>query len=465
MPESKLIRSVYDASPPLLQNVMASVLGLQKNNYRYGHPKYQFWHDFYSEQTTWDESSLREYQWSEFIKTLEHACETVPFYRERYRQLKISPSSIRSRDDLPKLPYTTKDDLRTHSSRMISDLYDPDSLNMDPTSGSTGQPLRLYNDREATARNYAIRWAQCRPGITRRMRYANFTGTEIVRPEVSHPPFWRSNYASSQRLYSVFHMNDETLSHYVDNLNAYRPEWIYGYPSAIYTLADFMDRKGLRLKRKLKAVVTSSEQCLDEYREVIERVLETKLWDEYGQAEFAGLAFQCECGKLHENIPYSLMEFIPTGEEEDGFQCCELVCTSIINPAWPLIRYRVGDVALVDPDARCPLGKPGRIIERMQGRTANFLETKDGRKISNISVMAKKCHNMKACQAVQEKRGEMTLRIVRDDQFVDADADHAVREFRKKIGGEDKMEIRIEYADSPLLTQSGKFLMIVSKRP
>jgi phenylacetate-CoA ligase len=166
---------------------------------------------------------------------------------------------------------------------------------------------------------------------------------------------------------------------------------------------------------------------------------------------------------MHENISYSFVEFVPTGEEEDGLQACELICTSTMNPAWPLIRYRVGDTALMDPNATCSAGKPGRIIERMYGRTSQFLETRDGRRISNISVMAKKCRNMRSCQAIQETPGEMTLLIVKDDRFVEADAKHAITEFRKKIGGEDIMGIHIEYADTPLLTKAGKFLMVVSK--
>lgn len=463
MAESKLIRSVYDASPPFVQDVMASVAGYKKNSYRYGHPRWQHWLDHYTELNSRTDEQLREYQWSEVRRTLDHAYRTTPFYRDRFTELGLTPEDFQVPEDLQKLPYTTKDELRQHSDRLISEDYDRSTLNMDPTSGSTGQPLKLYNDREAEVRNYAVRWAQCRPNITRSMRYANFTGTEIVKPDCTQPPFWRMNYAAGQRLYSVFHMNDETQKHYVDNLNVFKPDWIYGYPSAIYTLADFMERHDLRLNHQIRAVVTSSEECLDKYRETIERVFETTLWDEYGQAEFAGLAFQCECGKMHENVSYSHIEFIPTGEEENGIPCCELICTSTINPAWPLIRYRVGDIALIDPDAKCPLGRPGRVIEKMHGRTANFLETADGRRISNISVMAKKCRNMKSCQAVQETAGIMKLRIVRDENFVDGDAAHAVKEFRKKIGGEDKMQIDIEYAEEPLLTKSGKFLMIVSK--
>lgn len=464
MAESSLIRNLYDSSPPFFQNVMASVFGLQKNWHRFSHPKWKHWLEFYQQSDNWSPEEMETYRWNELKSTLKHAEQTVPFYRQRFADLGISVDDIRTVDDLQQLPYTTKDDIRAHSEDMISEAFDPRTLNMDPTSGSTGQPLRLYNDREATIRNYAIRWARCRPGLTRRMKSANFTGLEIVHPSQASPPFWRTNYASRQQLYSVFHMHDDTLSTYVEELNRFKPEWIYGYPSALFTLAEFMIRSNLKIN-PVRAVVTSSESCLPHYRDAIERAFGATLWDEYGQAEFAGLAFQCECGKLHELMDYSFLEFNATGEREDGFDVCELICTSIINPCWPLIRYQVGDLALINPKATCPLGKPGRIIERLHGRTSQFLLTNDGRKIANISVMAKKCRNMKSCQAIQDTPGEMTLRIVPEPEFISDDAVHAVGEFRKKLGDEEKMKIRVEVTDQPLLTSAGKFLMIVSRLP
>ena len=463
MAETKLIRKIYSKSPKFVQDFMASVYGYQKLRYRYGHPKYKQWFDTYQDQLSWSEEKLRAFQWEAVRETLKHAFETVPFYRERAKELGITWTDIATPDDLQKLPYVTKDDIRSAGTNLLSEQFDESEYESFPTSGSTGKPLTLYSDREAIIRHHAVRWAQCRPGLTRGMKYANFTGLEIVDPSRSRPPFWRMNYAAKQRLYSIFHMNDQSLPHYVADLNRFKPDYFYGYPSAIYTLAEFMERENLTLDSPPKAVITSSEQCLDSYREKIESVLQTRLWDEYGQAELGGLIFQCECGKLHENISFSYIEFVPTGDEEDGLPVHELICTSIVNKAWPLIRYQVGDTALIDPDATCPLGKPGRVIERINGRTAHFLETRDGRKISNISVMAKKCNNMKYCQAVQSERGKMTLRIVQDEGFCPEDEAQAIKEFRKKIGDESKMTITVEYADAPLLTKSGKFLMIVSK--
>jgi len=464
MGETKLNRLIYDHSPVFVQNLMTTLYGWQKNRYRYGSPSAEYWLNFYRDTATWSEEQLREYQLEQMRQTIAYSCEHVPFYRERFDACGIEPQDIKTVEDLKQLPYLGKDDIRAAGTRLISDEYDVRDIFAHPTSGSTGMPLILYNDREAAFKSFAFRWAQCRPGLTRKKdSYAHFTGLEIVKPGRKKPPFWRMNYASKQRVYSIFHMSDKNMPYYLEDLAKFRPVWFYGYPSAIYILADFILRSGYDYPYPPKAVVTSSEQCLPEFKEVIEKAFKTKHWDEYGQGEMAGLAFECECGKLHEKIEHALMEFIPTEERADGFQVYELICTSFINNSWPLIRYRVGDLAIVDPNARCPLGKPGRVIEQIYGRTAKFLIAGDGSRISNISVMAKKCRNIRAMQAVQDRIGQVKLRIVRQPEYdMEADESLAVREFRKKLGDESRVTIEVEYVDKIELTKAGKFLSIVS---
>ena len=461
MAETRLLRGIYDRSPRVVQDLMTSVYGYQKIRRRYGHPRYQYWFDLYTEQRNWNEEQLRSFQLTHLRQTLERAYHDVPFYRERFRERGLVPADIQCPADMQKLPYVTKHDIRWHRDRMLNEKLKKSGFETISTGGSTGQPLTVHSDREATICHHAIRWAQCRPGLRRGMKYANFTGQEIVDPDRTRPPFWRMNYPASQRLYSIYHMSDKYLGSYVADLNRFKPDFFYGYASAIYALADFMEREGLRLEKPLKAVVTSSEQLVDRFREKIEDVFETRLWDEYGQTERAALMFQCECGKLHENISFSLIEFIPTGQEEDGLPVHELICTSLVNQVWPLIRYQIGDTALIDPDAVCPLGRPGRVVERINGRTSHFLETSDGRRFTHIAVIAYHCRNIKYCQVVQSEPGEMTLRLVREAGFTAADEELAIREFRKTVGSEDKMIIRVEYADEPLLTNSGKLLMVI----
>lgn len=466
MGETELKRWLYDRSPVLVQNLMASALGWQKNRWRYAHPDARRWLAFYRETADWPDEKLRDYQLGELRRTVAQAYEHVPFYRRRFDECGVRPEDIRTVGDLGKLPYLTKQEIRQAGTDLISDAWDVRDLQASPTSGSTGMPLTLYSSREAALRNFAIRWAQCRPGLTRRDRWANFTGLELVPPDRKRPPFWRMNYAARERLYSIFHMSDENLPHYLDDLARFRPAYLYGYPSALYIVAEFILRTGWEFPHAIRAVITSSEQNLPEFRQAIEQAFHTKVWDEYGQGEGAGLAFECECGRLHERPEFALMEFVPTGQKDDGCDVYELICTSFINDAWPLIRYRVGDLALVDPAARCPLGRGGRVLEAIYGRTAHFIVAGDGSRICNISVMAKKCRNLRAMQVVQEKAGEVVFRVVPQPEYdCDADEKHMIREFRKKLGGEERMKIEVQYVDHIERTARGKFLMILSKLP
>lgn len=464
--ETKIRRWLYNHSPIFIQNIMASIYGYQKIRYRYHSPKYPKWYAFYKETYTWPEEKIREYQWQEVKKILNYAYEHVPYYKEKLKKANIRPEDIQSVEDMEKIPYLEKEEVRNYSELLISDEYKKEELFSHPTSGSTGTPMTLYNDREATIRNYAIRWAQCRPGLSRKDKNANFTGLEILDPDQKKPPFWRMNWAGKQRLYSIFHMNDKTLPYYIEDLIRFNPVWIYGYPSAIYTLAEFIIRKGIDYPNPPKAIIVSSEECQKHYREAIEKAFKTKLWDEYGQGEMAGLAFECQCGKLHERPEYALMEFVPTGEkdEETGFDVYELICTSFINKAWPLIRYRVGDLAVIDPNAKCPLGRNGKVIERIYGRTGHFLIASDGSKISNISVIAKKCRNIKKMQVIQEELGKIKVLIVPDHNYEkERDEPFTIEQFRKKLGDESRMKIEIKYVDNIPLTKAGKYLSIVSK--
>jgi phenylacetate-CoA ligase len=464
MPETSLTRLLYDASPVWFQNLMATAYGWEKNRYRYGDAEAQEWLEFYRESATWSEAQLRAYQLEQLQALLGYAWEHVPYYRSRFDAAQLTPASIQSVQDMQLLPVLTKDDIRGAGTRLISDQYDPATLQRAPTSGSTGMPITIYSDRHAARRNFVYRWAQCRPGLERnRDPYACFTGLEVVDANCQKPPFWRMNHASKQRIYSVFHLSDKNMPYYLEDLERFGATWFYGYPSALFTLANFLLRTGRRFANPPKAVITSSEQCLPEYREAIEKAFQTRVWDEYGQVEMGGVAFTCACGKLHEKLDYSLMEFIPVRKEE-GLHVCELICTSFVNQAMPLIRYRVGDLAVIDPNATCPHGTPGRVIEQIYGRTAHSIICADGSHISNISVMAKKCRNVKAMQAVQEEAGAVFLRVVPQPEF-DRQQDEPLilREFRKKLGDESRMRIAIQYVDRIELTKSGKFLSIVNR--
>lgn len=458
--ENSLTRKIYDRSPVFLQNVYASFFGWRKKRARYG-SLFREWERRFRDSASLPLAELEAYQDEHLRDVIRHAYEHVPFYRERFAQAGLTPDDIKSVKDLPKLPLLEKDEIRQAGPSMLSDAYDIRRLMVHPTSGSTGQPMTLYTGPDALQIEYAFVWARRRPGVKRGDPYASFTGLQIVRPGAVRPPFWRRNWAANQTMYSVFHMSDANLAHYVRNLNRKPLAYMEGYPAPIYLIAEYIRRTGEKFSNFPKAVYSTSEELQPQYRETIESVLHTKVWDMYGQGEFVASISEYACGHMHYDMDYGIIEFLDQGREGDLIKA-EVVCTGLYNYAWPLIRYRVGDMVLYDPNEQLSpnCGHAGRIIKKVLGRTGQFFTLPDGTRVTNISVIAKKCRNIVTLQVLQEQAGSIEL-LVQKAPGYSADDEKLMREmFANKVG---EIPMKISYVDKPLLTARGKFLSIISK--
>jgi phenylacetate-CoA ligase len=386
--ETKVARFIYDHSPPVLQDVYASVFGLKKRLARFT-SAYDFWFDFYRKALSWSRPELEAYQREQLQYTIRNAYETTPFYRRRFDEHGLTPDDIRDIDDLAELPYLEKDEIRLHSEEMISNRYPRKDFSWSPTGGTTGMALRIFTPRQVLPRHYAFHWSRVRIPVRRGDPYASFTGLQIVRPERARPPFWRRNVAAHQTAYSVFHLKPEFMDAYLDDLNGHRITWWEGYPGAMFILAEYLEESGRPFWNFPKHIFPTSEQLQPHYRETLERALKARVWDEYGQGEMAGRITEYPCGHLHYDMDYSVLEFLPVGKE-NGEEVYELICTGFFNDGWPMIRYRVGDLVTLDPDVRCDY-HAGPIVKTIYGRTGHVIVTPDGHRISNISVITKKC--------------------------------------------------------------------------
>ena len=210
MGETRLNRLTYDHSPLFVQNLMASIYGWQKNRYRYGSPLAKHWLKFYLETAKWPEEQLREYQVEQMRRTVAYAYQHVPFYRKRFDCCGLKPEDIKTVEDLGRLPYLTKQEIREAGTDLISDEYKVKDLFANPTSGSTGMPLILYSNREAIIKNFTFRLGSMPAWVypERRIRTQISQGWKLLSPDQKKPPYWRMNYASRQRLYSIFHMSE-----------------------------------------------------------------------------------------------------------------------------------------------------------------------------------------------------------------------------------------------------------------
>jgi phenylacetate-CoA ligase len=457
--ENRFTHILYERSPWVLKCLFASLCGMQKNRRRF-RGAYARWAELFREAHLWSEAELWDLQCERLQAQVRQAYAHVSYYRDLFDRLRLRPDDIRTPDDLKKLPILEKTDVIREGVRLISDRFDLARMIWHPTSGSTGTPLDIPWQPEIEQMEWAFVWTRYRPETTRRDPYASFAGLELVPPGRRKPPFWIDNWAAHQRMFSVFHLSDDNLPHYVDALRTRYHKYYTGYASAVYVIADFMRRRGLKLARPPEYFFAASEELQPQHEAVIAEVFGCQVYARYGQGELVGSITKYPCGHLHYDMDFSIIEFLPVGEE-DGGVLAEVIGTNMHDVAWPLLRYRTGDLVVYDPNDRCEAGVPGRIIRRIHGRTGQYFTLPDGSRVSNISVIAKKCRRVRFMQVVQEKAGEIIVRIVPDTGYTKADEEEVVRQFRRKLG--DDLVIHPVYEEAVERTRGGKYLSIVNR--
>ncbi len=456
---SRLAQVVYDGSPVWAQNLMCTWAGLRLQRLRYG-GEYARWAKFYDRTEAWSEAELRAYQREQLTALIGSCFNSVPFYAERWRSAGLSPPDFHDLEDLAKFPATTKDDVYDAGDRMISTAIERRRLVKITTGGTTGTPLELYKLPEEVQRAYAFFWQRMRPGVRRGDYYATFQGKEIVPQRQMSPPYWRENRAAHQRLYSMRHLSWAKLQAYAQSLVETPFVYYQGYAQFMVVIAEYMADRGLTPSTPPRAVFSTSDQLTVAARTLMERTWQTRVWDDYGQAEFASVIKECEERNRHAQMDYGVVEYEPQGRE-DGLLVAEIVCTGFISRAQPLIRYRVGDQVLIDEGAVCPCGRPGPVLRAIRGRTSEFIVTPDGRRYPTITHFVNLLRNVRRTQVVQERPEEIIVRVVTTSEFSSDDERLVERRFQERIGG--GIQVRVERVQELERMPNGKVLNIINR--
>ncbi len=458
---NKFTMAVYNHAPVCVQNAMCGWAGRRYIKIRYG-GEFDKWAAFYAESSKWSAAQLMEYQREQVGLLIRECFDSVPYYSERWKQAGLSPDDFHDLPDLAKFPYTQKEDLFRESERMLSTQYDRRSLIKGMTGGSTGMPLVRYMTKGECQRHYAIVWDRMRQGVSRGDRYAAFQGKEIVPASQDKPPFWRENRPCNQRLYSMRHLSPEKLRFYAESLMEEPFVYYQGYVSFMSVVAEYMAERGLVPSPAPKAVFCTSEQLTTSCRRLFETAWKTRVWNEYGQGERCALIQECPEGNHHVQMDYGVVEFEPVAREGE-YLLAEIICTSFILHAAPLVRYRIGDRVVIDETAVCPCGRPGPVIKAIRGRIGEYILTPDGRKYPHISLIVDMLRNVRRVQVVQERQDEIIVRVVPFGDYSDKDEQYAARCFQERIGG--GIMVRMERVQDLERLPNGKVLSVINRIP
>lgn len=383
----RLARRLY-RDVPLLRDLFASAWGYRLHAIRYG-PETDPIAEEALGREQWSRERWRLWQEERLAELLHHAATKVPYYRTMWQRRRAAGDS-RSWDRLENWPVLEKAEIRAHGSQMIADGVPRESLMKETTSGSTGSPLPFWFPQDTVRTWYALSEARWRNWnhLARGERWA-MLGAQIVVPQSQTvPPYWVSNLGLNQLYLSSYHLSDETANLYADALARFQVKYIWGLSSALHRLATELIRRKRRDLR-MAVALTSSEPLLKSQAAAISEAFQCEVRETYGMSEMAAAASECQWGSLHMWPEVAHCEAVDGGDPVAPGDFGELLATPLINPAMPLIRYRVGDLVRFAPDDyQCGCGRTLPVLDEVVGRVGDLLHGSDGRRIPPSSMEA-----------------------------------------------------------------------------
>lgn len=316
---------------------------------------------------------LEQLQLERLQATINRAYKNVTCYRNKFNELGIVPEDIRSLDDLAKLPFTTKEDLRLNYPYGMFAVPLREVVRIHSSSGTTGKPTVV-----GYTRNDIKTWSSL---VARFMTAAGVTHDDVVQIAFGYGLFTGAfglHYGSELIGASVIPMSSGNTEKQIMIMQDYKSTALVSTPSYAITLADRMGKMGIDPKSlSLKVGLFGAEPWSEGMRREIEERLYVRATDNYGLSEVIGpgVAGECEqrCGMhLFEDAFFPEIIDPETCEPLPPGSVGELVITTLTKEAFPMIRYRTRDITSLDY-APCACGRTMVRMKKTMGRSDDML--------------------------------------------------------------------------------------------
>jgi phenylacetate-CoA ligase len=325
------------------------------------------------------------------------------------------------------------------------------------TSGTTGAGLVFFTTLDAIRDQWAAWWRyRMRHRLAITTWAATFAGRSVVSGNDDDPRPWRTNWPGRQVLFSQYHLRPDTASAYANALATMDLTWFHGYPSFVADLARLIGDLGLPRPRP-RVITLGAENVLHSQARIIREIFGVDPIQHYGLAEMVANASECPAGRLHIDEDFAAVELL---QSADG--ACRIIGTSLQNFAMPFIRYDTGDLARSLPTP-CGCGRPGRVLESIDGRAEDLLELKDGTRVGRLDHLFKDAVRIAEAQIRQTTPGRCTIAVVPREGYGPADRDALLLECRERFG--DRLDVDLEIVAEIARGPRGKHRLVVREPP
>ena len=396
---------------------------------------------------------LDEIRLAKLRRQVTRAWELSPFYRERFEAAGFHPSQLKTLADLSRLPITSRTDFIAAGERAYCSDVDIRKCVFAKSSGSSGAPVRV----PLTRRDKAHRVLK----ELRALQASGFKFTDrmmilwVPRATINSLPILQRLGILRRYYATVFADESEQLA----GINAISPEALYTYTSNFRILAEAILSDGLPAPRP-KLLITSAELLDQETRKLIARAFGTDPVDYYGSMEVGWIAWQCpERGGYHINSDCLIVECMKDGQPVATGEEGELVITNLHSDAAPLIRYSLGDTAVLS-DRKCSCGRTLPLLEVLSGRMADYFVLPGGKRLSPYAVTSilRDVPGMRRFQVVQDSDVAVTVHVQATPQAPD------VQTVQLAVQGalSPDFSVTVDYMESLPRDPSGKFNIVKS---
>ena len=315
---------------------------------------------------------LSALQSERLVKTVKHVYDNVAFYRKKMDAIGLLPGDIKGVEDITKLPFTTKDDLRDNYPFGLFAVPHSEIVRVHASSGTTGKATVVgYTEKDIDI------WSEC---VARCLTMAGVTKDDIIQVAYGYGLFTGglgAHYGAEKVKAMVVPMSTGNSKKLTTMMVDFGATAIACTPSYLLYLSEVLEQEGLKDKIKLKAAICGAEPWTEKMRKDIESRLNINAFDIYGLSEVMGPGVACDC-IYHNGLHVCEDHFLPeilnsdTLKTQKQGELGELVFTTITKQGLPLIRYRTKDLTNIDYST-CECGRTSARLGRFKGRVDDML--------------------------------------------------------------------------------------------
>jgi phenylacetate-CoA ligase len=441
-----VLNKIYSKSPLFLQNIILNIKGyiIFKRRYNKNFNNYLSIHK---------KSNNRQIDIKRMLVFLKIA-NTTPFWNKKFSDFNVDITNINNiTAEIKKLPVLMKKDVADNYYDLIPNIKDKTKLVS--TSGTTGRKLSFPQTIHMENRQWAIWWRFRQSlGISLHQWCGWFGGQNIVPSKQDSSPYWRTNYANKQVMFSPIHLSIDNAIYYYQKIKLNKLSWLLGYPSQIVKLASYFAKLSLPRIPFIKIITTGAERLSNSQKELISNTFKVPVFQHYGLAEGVANLSQSSNGLFEPDQDFCFTEIIPS-EDKDA-DIYKIIGTNYSNIAFPLIRYDTGDLAKIDFK-----NKSSFYVKEFLGRTEDYITLANGKRFGPMNLLFKEFKNVIGAQLYYPRKNVLIFKIVKDKNFNEAKDEKIIYNAINNRLADSEVSVKVDYIEEQIKNSSNKIKSII----